>query len=232
MTSSMSNLINYVSDAELAIIAQHQPTLKTEAARVSAAVTVILRDTDHGTEYLLMQRAQHEGDPWSGQMGFPGGKIEQSDADSKQAAMREAYEEVGIDLAKADYIGQLDDLYGFKIDGVYVVHIASFVFKVSGDVAIVPNHEVAEIVWLPIGWLEDKNKYHAFDSPKIAKVKDMPSIAIDLQKQQVLWGITLRIVLSFCDLVQRPVNALPESAKTLLRHVEQEDIASKDVVTD
>ena len=55
------------------------------------------------TEVLFIQRAERPGDPWSGQMAFPGGHREDSDI-SLQAAMRETHEEIGLGLDNADYL--------------------------------------------------------------------------------------------------------------------------------
>lgn len=109
----------HLSDNQLARIAQHQPQCDTRPAKIKAAVVLILRDGCEGTEVLMMQRATHPDDPWSGQMGFPGGKIEVSDASSRAAAIRETQEEVAVDLAASDYTGQLDDTYSIRQKNQY-----------------------------------------------------------------------------------------------------------------
>ena len=57
-----------------------------------AAVAVILRQFVGRTEILFIKRADKKGDPWSGQMAFPGGHLDKADADLKAAAMRETEE--------------------------------------------------------------------------------------------------------------------------------------------
>ncbi|HYN43940.1 MAG TPA: NUDIX domain-containing protein, partial [Thermoanaerobaculia bacterium] len=54
-----------------------------------AAVAVILRDGDGGVELLFIRRAEHPRDPWSGQMGLPGGRVDPGDASPLAAALRE-----------------------------------------------------------------------------------------------------------------------------------------------
>ena len=208
--------------AALDLVTRHKPRLKTQASRIKAAVCVILRNTDQGIEFLLMQRADHPNDPWSGQMAFPGGKVEKTDAGPKEAAMREAFEEVGIRLSEQQYVGQLNDLYGFKLDGVYVAHIASFVFLLDEPVSIKHNYEVADTVWLPLEYLEDPNNFMVYENPRVnlLDIRDMPAIRINLDKGQILWGLSMRILLLLYDVLERPMTVLDEATIKILRELE------------
>lgn len=63
-------------------------------------------------EILLIKRATRATDKWSGHVAFPGGRQEPDDeGDTRYTAMRETWEEVGIDLAEQDwiYVGGLDE---------------------------------------------------------------------------------------------------------------------------
>ena len=85
---------------------------------VRAAVAVVLRaGEDRRPEVLFIKRAQHPGDPWSGHMAFPGGRIDLTDATIQSAAERETLEEVGLSLDAAESLGRLDDLEGLKGGG-------------------------------------------------------------------------------------------------------------------
>ncbi|MEZ5557393.1 MAG: hypothetical protein R3E86_02440, partial [Pseudomonadales bacterium] len=66
-------------------VAGHQPeTFAPGDNTRQAAVAVILREVpaagDCQTEILFIQRAQKDGDPWSGHMAFPGGHLDPTDA--------------------------------------------------------------------------------------------------------------------------------------------------------
>lgn len=193
-----------------------------------AAVAIILRDGDHGTEFLLMQRAIHAGDPWSGQMSFPGGKIETSDASPLDAAVREVEEEVGIDLQADEYLGQLDDVYGLKVDNQYSVHVSCFVFKLKRNVDPQGNREVADLVWLPLAYLEDISNAHEYYHPHGKGVR-MPAVLIDESKEQILWGLSLRMLRVLYQLLGLDLRILSEHDKQHLDDIDKQNIDSKDI---
>jgi 8-oxo-dGTP pyrophosphatase MutT (NUDIX family) len=97
------------NDRMIQIIAQERPIRP-------AAVLIGVIEHEHPT-VLLTQRAAHLNDH-AGQISFPGGKIDASDASPLDAALREAEEEVGLDRSFVEPIGYLD-LYatgfGFRI---------------------------------------------------------------------------------------------------------------------
>jgi 8-oxo-dGTP pyrophosphatase MutT (NUDIX family) len=90
------------TDRMLEIIAREQPIRP-------AAVLIGVVDHPEPT-VLLTKRAGHLADH-AGQIAFPGGKIDATDASPLDAALREAWEEVGLERAFIDPIGYLD-LYG------------------------------------------------------------------------------------------------------------------------
>ncbi|MDP6186793.1 MAG: NUDIX domain-containing protein, partial [Pseudomonadales bacterium] len=89
-------------------------------------MAVILREHNEQTgqsDLLFIQRANRDGDPWSGQMAFPGGHREAEDPSLLAAAMRETHEEIGVQLHSSHCIGRLNDLIHPRL------HVAGFVFE-------------------------------------------------------------------------------------------------------
>ena len=198
-----------ISEKELSLIASYQPVGRPQQSLMQAAVAIVMRDGIDGTEFLMIQRAFHENDPWSGQMAFPGGKIEDHDKSAKAAAIRETMEEVGLSLSRADYIGQLDDTYGLKVDDKFSVHVACFVFKPEGEVALSANYEVADMVWVPMKHLLKRQNAHDFQHPHDSSI-NMPAVKIDLTKEQILWGLSLRMLSTLFDLLGVEMTVLSE----------------------
>ncbi|GAA6136388.1 hypothetical protein NBRC116583_01350 [Arenicella sp. 4NH20-0111] len=218
--------MHQLDQTQLQLIRDYQPKERVQQTLMKAAVTLILRDTKHGTEVLLMQRAFHPKDPWSGQMSFPGGKIETTDESSRAAAEREAFEEVGAKLNDQDYVGRLDDLYGLKVNDVFSVHIACFVYKVSRDLELVANEEVADMVWLPFQFLNDRKNAHDFVHPSEPSLA-MPAVMINAQKSQILWGLSLRMLSNLHVVLNQPMAVLSKQEHAQLREIEKRELSEK-----
>jgi 8-oxo-dGTP pyrophosphatase MutT (NUDIX family) len=158
--------------------------------RESAAVAVIFRDTKSGEEVLLIKRADKAGDPWSGQMAFPGGRVSEEDTSFKETAEREALEEVGIDLAtKGEFVGYLPELRPHLRD----VIVVPCVFKLGSQAAVSMNSEVAAFDWVPLGELAKPKARSTFRMRRGGGEVSFPSL---VWKGRVIWGMTERALTS------------------------------------
>jgi 8-oxo-dGTP pyrophosphatase MutT (NUDIX family) len=171
----------------------------TEARRISldrldrwAAVAAVLRQLGGETEVLLIRRAELEGDPWSGQMAFPGGQAEPGDESLLETARRETREEVGLDLEwSCDLIGRLDDIQATARGRLTSLGIAPFVFELRGEPRLRLGPEAAEAIWAPLGAMSsgaiDTVKQYWVDGILL----ELPAYDVD---GHVVWGITFRIL--------------------------------------
>ena len=165
-----------------------------------SAVALILQVREGELHILMIKRAEREGDPWSGHMAFPGGRMDKSDAHGFAVAVREAEEEVGIDLVReADCIGRLSDIITRPRRGLFGMTVTPFVFRLEGEVAFTPNHEVAEVIWVPLEFLLDTdNRDQMIWEYRKLKIP-MPCYFFE---GRCIWGLSLMMLDELMDLVE------------------------------
>ena len=83
-------------------------------------------------------------------MAFPGGHKENFDQSLAHTAMRETFEETGLQLDHADLIGSLSEQQAIPRKHRTTLLIAPYVFSIQKDFNFVPNNEVDEVVWVPL----------------------------------------------------------------------------------
>jgi len=104
----------------------------------------------------MIKRAEAEGDPWSGHVACPGGRMEPGDHDLEQTAIRETWEETGVDLARdGQVLGALDDISP-RTPTLPPIIVRPFVAVVKPDLEIVQSSEVAEAFWVPLAALRQR----------------------------------------------------------------------------
>lgn len=166
-------------------------------SRTPTAVALVLRQGTEGPELLFIERAARDGDPWSGDIAFPGGKQERKDSSLRDAAERETHEELGIDLRQAKLLGRLSDIIGANLP----VRVACFVYELEETDTFTLSDEVHEAFWVPLHLLyaPDRNKIRTVSFA--GKALETPSIILPQPGKPVLWGITYRLVMQLAALV-------------------------------
>ena len=181
-------------------LSEHRPAqLETEEPLRRAAVALILRDGGGGAlELLMIKRAAFEGDPWSGHVALPGGRQEPGDASLEATAIRETWEETGIDLARDGcVIGRLDDLQP-RTPRLPPLVITPFLAVLARDVPIVLSPEVAEAFWVPLAALQDPSASREIVLELTGGPRTVPSFQ---HEGYTIWGLTERILRQFLALL-------------------------------
>lgn len=195
-------------------LAAHEAQVQATEDRGQAAVAMILRDLGPGPEVLFIERALRQGDPWSGHMALPGGRVDPEDRDARATAERETEEEVGLSLAAADYLGRLDDIEGGARVLSKSLLVSAHVYHLERSGALEPNHEVREAFWFPVADLLEPTRHVDYLHPAMRDIR-YPGILVGIPERQVVWGLTYRILEGFFALLECP---LPERWGEFAKH--------------
>ncbi|MGE0552781.1 MAG: CoA pyrophosphatase [Gemmatimonadales bacterium] len=177
-------------------LAARTPETVEDRSRSPAAVAVVLAESP--VSLLLIRRAEREGDRWSGQMAFPGGRWSPEDPGLLETARRETREEVGLELADAELLGALDDIAP-RTPTLPPVIVRPFVFRLDRPPALRPNYEVAHAAWVGIDRLTDASIYRDYRYPVAGATLVFPGYHLP---EGVVWGMTERILTPLLDLIR------------------------------
>jgi len=181
------------------ILALRRPAIIESHTRTRAAVALILREGEKGPEALFIERAARDGDPWSGDIGFPGGKLEAEDGTPRQAAERETLEEIGLELGGSAYLGHLCDIAGARLP----VLVSCHVYGARDIPPFILNHEVRDLFWVSLADLDSPGRHITAPVQFGGEVFVQPAIFLPQAGKPLLWGITYRFVMEFLQLFRK-----------------------------
>lgn len=173
-------------------LARLSPTLLAESATLAhAAVALILREGKRGPDLLIIRRAEHPGDPWSGHLGFPGGRMEPEDASPERTAVRETQEELGLTLDRcARRIGVLSELRARTLMQMVPLSIFPFVYEMVEAAPLRQNEEVATACWVPLGFFLNRANRTTMPHPRDPR-HILPCYPLG---ERALWGVSLAML--------------------------------------
>ena len=158
-----------------------------------AAVLVPLVDHRDGMTVLLTQRTAHLS-AHAGQISFPGGRIEEDDADAVAAALRETEEEVGLPRERVSIVGRLDTyLTGTGFEITPVVGIVAPPFPLAID-----PFEVAEAFEVPLSYILDRRNHQRVERRSGAHRRVF--FVLPYQGRN-LWGATAGILVNLAEVL-------------------------------
>jgi 8-oxo-dGTP pyrophosphatase MutT (NUDIX family) len=177
-------------------LAEHPPIIvQPEPHMRLAAILLALRArTDGEPELLMIKRAEAEGDPWSGHIACPGGRMEEGDHDLAVTAVRETWEETGVDVSRdGRLLGHLDDISP-RTPVLPPIVIRPYVALVRAGVEIVPSREVAAAFWVPVSALRERT---AWGIGQVAVGGAVREVSVFQHGEYTVWGLTERVLRQF-----------------------------------
>jgi 8-oxo-dGTP pyrophosphatase MutT (NUDIX family) len=173
------------------------PEMLKSDSREAAVLVPFLRIND-AWHLLFIRRTTFEGDRHSGQVAFAGGKREVEDIDLQATALREAEEEIGLQLKDVEILGKINH------------HHTISQFQVTPYIAVVnwpyplklDQTEVARAFTIPLNWLANEQNYKIDERFHPESNKSWPTIYYDYFDGELLWGATARMTLSLLDVLK------------------------------
>lgn len=181
------------SDFDLSPDTESEVDFDAPPRTAAVLIPIVLRER---LTVLLTERAAHL-PSHAGQIAFPGGKLEEQDADPLAAALRESEEEIGLDREFIEPVGYLDNYRtrtGFHI--VPVVGLVQPTFKLSLD----PS-EVADIFEVPLSFLmaaENHQRHQRVWQGRLRIYYAMP------YENRYIWGATAGMIKNLHERIIAP----------------------------
>jgi 8-oxo-dGTP pyrophosphatase MutT (NUDIX family) len=125
--------------------------------------------------------------------------MEPGDHDLEQTAVRETWEETGIDLARdGRVLGALDDMSP-RTPSLPPLVIRPFVAAVKPDVTIVESPEVAEVFWVPLAAIRESAAW----GRGLVPIRNVGEREVDVFRHgdYTVWGLTHRALTQFLELL-------------------------------
>jgi 8-oxo-dGTP pyrophosphatase MutT (NUDIX family) len=154
-----------------------------------AGVLIAIVPQAHGLAVLLTRRTEHLYHH-PGQISFPGGRVEDSDASTIDAALREAEEEIGLHRNQIEVIGTLPDYgtsSGFRVTPVVGLAPPDFIPKLDA-------FEVAELFSVPLRFLLDAANYQRHRVQRDGVVRHFYAVPYP---GRFIWGATAGMLAMF-----------------------------------
>lgn len=168
-----------------------------------AAVLVPIVNHTTGPTILLTKRTEHLS-KHAGQVSFPGGKIDDTDADPIAAALREAEEEVGLARDRVDVCGFLDTYRtgtGFEI--VPVVGLVTPGFELQLQVT-----EVEAAFEVPLDFILDRRNHKRQSAVWQGARREYYAMPFG---DFFIWGATAAMLVNLCDVMEHALESAPAS---------------------
>ena len=176
-----------LDDLKSSLSSPVHPKIKTDGKYRLASILVVIYGKD---PIVVMTEKPKHMKFHAGEISFPGGKLDSTDSDLLQTALRETSEEIGLTISKEQVIGQLEPVVTLNSGFL----ILPFVSVVDEILPLSANSEVEKIFHIP---LESFLKTAAKDpDPSHNIIQEMYTFEY---QHQIVWGASARILKQIQD---------------------------------
>jgi 8-oxo-dGTP pyrophosphatase MutT (NUDIX family) len=147
--------------------------------------------------HLLFTKRSEQVKYHKGEISFPGGVVDEEDSELEKTALREAFEEIGLEENDVQIIGVLDDIVTiteFIVTPVVGLFPYPYPFKIS-------KGEIAELIEVPLSFLLDEK---CFSEREIIRGGQKEIVYAYQYEKHIIWGATARILKQFLDFISSP----------------------------
>lgn len=170
---------------------------KVDQPTAAPAAVLILVCTGAGEPRVVFTERTHQVEHHKGQISFPGGACDDEDASPEATALRETFEEIGVDPNDVRLLGQLDDMVT-----VSNFRVTPFVGAVTCEAAYeyrVNDDEVATVVEVPLSHLMDEQNMELEVRQHNGREVLVPAFAYSGHR---IWGATARMLHQLIELLR------------------------------
>jgi len=129
-----------------------------------------------------------------GEISFPGGVFDAKDSELQRTALREAFEEIGLEEKDVQVIGVLDDIVTIT-QFIVTPFVGFFPYPYSFKLSPI---EIAELIEVPLSALLDED---CFSEREIIRETGKEVVDAYQYEEHVIWGATARILRQFLGLI-------------------------------
>ncbi|MDC1013075.1 CoA pyrophosphatase [Gammaproteobacteria bacterium] len=144
-----------------------------------------------GSPELIYTQRSNNLSTHSGEVSFPGGKVDEMDTSLFGTALRESNEEISLNGKDVTRLGKLNYLISR-----HKIEVNPFVATVDQPQLLEPNEEIQEIFTVPLDFLLDSKNLQRETIERDGALWQVPTWNI---KDQKIWGLTAIITLNFLN---------------------------------
>ena len=157
-----------------------------------AAVLILLHETSEDLNLIYCLRSNNL-PTHAGEVAFPGGKREEKDETLRDTALREAQEEVNLELKDVEVLGEIS-----SVQSRFGLSVTPYIGILKSNTLIADGKEIAEVFSVPLNFIKNnmqkEQKSENWDNKKVF----FPFFEFE---NKMVWGLTAYMTVEFLKLL-------------------------------